>query len=175
MGIQGPQRAVGCTFLGLDFDLTSAMTGAEVTFLVRERSIQKISDMVTSIPEAQTLRAGPASKLYCMLNFLEFCLGELEQQACRPSKTGSYSVGSASRLSSCLEVVQAVLATRPQRRLWWRTANRVLAASDAAEEDPGQGSGGFHLVFFGEPQVRQSFVADVAARRPSHGPAGASR
>ena len=68
-------------------------------------------------------------------------------------------------LLASLEVVQAVLATKPQRRfqLWWRADERVLAANDAAEEEPRQGSGGFHLVFLDEPQKRHSFVANVHA------------
>ena len=47
-------------------------------------------------------------------------------------------------LMTSLEVIQAVLATKPQRKfqLWWRADGRVLAACDAAEDEPCQGSGG---------------------------------
>ena len=65
------QMAASGTFLGLDFDLTDAMSAGEVTFFVREWLIRKVSDLVASFPEAQTLRAGLASKIYGMLSFLE--------------------------------------------------------------------------------------------------------
>ena len=59
------------TFLGLDFDMTTAMSHGEVAFFVRERLVSKVSDLVASSLEARTLRSGLASKLYGMLNFLE--------------------------------------------------------------------------------------------------------
>ena len=59
------------TFLGLDFDMSPAMSRDKVAFFVRERLVTKVGDLVTSILEARTLRSGLASKLYGMLNFLE--------------------------------------------------------------------------------------------------------
>ena len=57
-------------------------------------------------------------------------------------------------LLASLEVVQAVLASKPMRRydLWW---------NEAAEDETNKGSGGFHLVFLDATQDRQSFVAVV--------------
>ena len=52
------------TFLGLDFDMTAAMSHGEVAFFVRERLVSKVSDLVAPILDARTLRAG-------LLNFLE--------------------------------------------------------------------------------------------------------
>ena len=121
------------TFLGLDFDMSTAMSHGKVAFFVRERLVTKVGDLVASILETRTLRSGLASKLYGMLNFLE--LGMF----------GRVGAGGLQR----------------QFQLWWRSEGRMLAASDAAEDEPGGGSGGFHLVFFDSPQKRLSFVAEV--------------
>ena len=111
------------TFLGFDFDMTTAMSHGEVAFFVRERLVSKVSDLVASILEARTLRSGLASKLYGMLNFLELGI------------FGRVGAGG----------LQAIL-----RR-------------GSSNGETGRGSGGFHLVFFGTPQKRLRFVAEVNA------------
>ena len=59
------------TFLGLDFDMSPAMSRGTVAFFVGKRLVSKVGDLVTSILKARTLRCGLAFKLYGMLNFLE--------------------------------------------------------------------------------------------------------
>ena len=110
--------------------------------------LTKVGDLVASILETRTLRSGLASKLYGMLNFLELGMfgrvGAGGLQAIKERLQRGETI--TPELMSSLEVVQAVLATRPQRQfqLWWRSEGRMLAASDAAEDKPGRGSGGFH-------------------------------
>ena len=60
-------------------------------------------------------------------------------------------------------MILAVLAVRPEREfdLFPRPLPRFLAASDAAEDVPGQGTGGFHIVWLDEPEKRESFAAVV--------------
>ena len=87
--------ASGGTFLGLDFNLTSTMTEGVVTFFVRKRLIQKVSDMVASVLEAQSLiaRLASISSLACSISSGWPCLGELGQGACMLSRNGSCSGG----------------------------------------------------------------------------------
>ena len=66
-------------------------------------------------------------------------------------------------IQACFDLIRAVLAVRPERQfdLFPRECRRFLAASDAAEDVPGQGSGGFHLVWLDAGEVRESFVAEI--------------
>ena len=64
------------------------------------------------------------------------------------------------------QVIETVLQLRPSRELHVlpRVLPRFVAASDAALEDPGQGTGGFLIVWLtGEVQMREAFVADIPA------------
>ena len=45
------------TFLGLDFDMSTAMSHGRVAFFVRERLVTKVGDVVASILETRTLRS----------------------------------------------------------------------------------------------------------------------
>ena len=66
-------------------------------------------------------------------------------------------------IMACFDLIRAVLAVRPDREfdVLPRECLRFLAASDAAEDIPGRGSGGFHLVWLDASEVRESFVAEI--------------
>ena len=124
------------TFLGLDFHFSGAM-----------------------IVDSRLFKSGVASKLYLELGmFGKVGAGGSQAIKDRQLQRGQ---GLTRELLASLEVAQAV--SRPMRRydLWWHAFHRVLAASDAAEDETKKGSRGFHLVFLDATQDRQSFVAVV--------------
>ena len=60
------------------------------------------------------------------------------------------------------QLIRALLKFRPERRFWVSNppVQRFIAASDAAEEKPRAGTGGFLLIWQqGASQVREGFVA----------------
>ena len=63
--------ALGLTFLGLDFELASALSEGAVIFFVRDRLVKKVQDIVPSIIHSDALSARTAYKLYGVLSFLE--------------------------------------------------------------------------------------------------------
>eukprot|EP00439_Symbiodinium_sp_Y106_P025386 s3674_g3.t1 len=68
------RMAISGSFLGLEFDFSSVLTQGYVgyvSFFVRARLVEKVTDLIESARASNTLRAGVASKLYGMLNFLE--------------------------------------------------------------------------------------------------------
>ncbi|CAE7937996.1 unnamed protein product, partial [Symbiodinium necroappetens] len=67
-------------------------------------------------------------------------------------------------LRQSMEVIRAVLAMRPRRRVEVFPSEhcRFVAASDAAEDVPGEGTGGFLLVWRSGLPSREAFVAEVS-------------
>ena len=132
------------TFLGLDFDFQSAL----------------VQDMVYNVLESRSFKPGVACKLYGMFNFLELGMfGKVGAGGLQAIKDRQLQRGQdlTPALLTSLDVVQSVLASKPMRRhdLWWQSFRRVLAASDAAEDEAKKGSGGFHLVFLDACQDRR--------------------
>ena len=138
-------------FLGLDYELAAALQDGAIAFFVRERLVKNVQDMVATVFQARSL-AGAASKFDGVLNVLEpgvfgwVGAGGLQAIKDRQMQHGQRLI---SELEASLRVIQAVMATKPKRKLevWWNPCDRVLAASDAAEDEQCQGSGGFLLDF----------------------------
>ena len=181
------RMAISGSFLGLEFDFSSVLTQGYVgyvSFFVRARLVEKVTDLIESARASNTLRAGVASKLYGMLNFLELGMfGRVGAGGLAAIKDRQMDKGvaltpaleeSLSMVLESLSMVLSVLRVRPERQydVGWRVHPRILAASDAAEDVPGCGTGGFHLVRFDAIQVRESFVAHVDAEVYSHFEAG---
>ena len=99
------------------------------------------------------------------LNFLE--QGMYGRVACGglaalSDRQGSRETVITDKLRDCFHLIRAILQLRPERRYWicQPPVLRFIAASDAAEEAPLRGTGGF-LVVWQHPrgQLRERFVA----------------
>ena len=66
-------------------------------------------------------------------------------------------------LQTCFDTVRALLKLKPQRTVEVLPAPcaRFVAASDAAEDTQGQGTGGFLLVWKGKIDFREAFEAII--------------
>ena len=155
------------TFLGLDFDLSEISGDGTVAFWVRSRLQEKVEDMLATAERTGVLPPGVASKLYGVLNFLEQGMygrvGTGGLQALKARQTEKV-VELTGALRQSMEVIRAVLAMRPRRRVEVFPSEhcRFVAASDAAEDVPGEGTGGFLLVWRSGLPSREAFVAEVS-------------
>ena len=155
------------TFLGLDFDLSEISGDGTVAFWVRSRLQEKVEDMLATAERTGVLPPRVASKLYGVLNFLEQGMygrvGTGGLQALKARQTEKV-VELTGALRQSMEVIRAVLATRPRRRVEVFPSEhcRFVAASDAAEDVPGEGTGGFLLVWRSGLPSREAFVAEVS-------------
>ena len=155
------------TFLGLDFDLSEISGDGTVAFWVRSRLQEKVEDMLATAERTGVLPPGVASKLYGVLNFLEQGMygrvGTGGLQALKARQTEKV-VELTGALRQSMEVIRAVLAMRPKRRVEVFPSEhcRFVAASDAAEDVPGEGAGGFLLVWRSGLPSREAFVAEVS-------------
>ena len=107
-----------------------------------------------------------ASKLYGVLNFLEqgvygrIRAGRLAGlKDCQQERDTVITAA----LQTCFETVRALLKLKRQRVVEVLPAPcaRVVAASDAAEDTPGQGTGGFLLVWSDNTEVHEAFEAST--------------
>ena len=151
------------TFLGLDHDLSQALSSGYVSFWARERLEAKLMSLIST----GSLPPGVASKLYGLANFFEQGIygrvgcGGLAAIKIRQQESCSELT---SAIHDCFEVLEAVVQNKPQRRVEVLPSlcPRFCVASDAALESPKQGSGGFLIVWLNpEAQVREAFVADL--------------
>ena len=132
------------TFLGLDFDLSQISSDGTVAFWVRSRLQERVEDMLVTAERTGVLPPGVASKLYGVLNFLEQGMygrvGTGGLQALKARQTEKV-VELTNALRQSMEVIRAVLALRPRRRVEVFPSEhcRFVAASDAAEDVPGGG------------------------------------
>ena len=155
------------TFLGLDFDLSEISGDGTVAFWVRSRLQEKVEDMLATAERTGVLPPRVASKLYGVLNFLEQGMygrvGTGGLQALKARQTEKV-VELTGALRQSMEVIRAVLAMRPRRRVEVFPSGhcRFVAASDAAEDVPGEGAGGFLLVWRSGLPSREAFVAEVS-------------
>ncbi|CAE7815805.1 unnamed protein product [Symbiodinium sp. CCMP2592] len=145
-------------FLGLEHDLSTALTEGFVTFWVREKLFTKLNGMIQHALNTQALRAGQASKMFGLLNFLGQGIygrvgrGGLAALADRQQSSDSHLT---QELRDCFQVVKAIVAMKPCRQFW------VVAPPEA----PRQGTGGFLLVWQrGRAQCWEGFVAAQPAR-----------
>ena len=138
-----------------------------VTFWARDRIQKKLLDIITQARSERRLPAGTGSKLYGIANFFEIgvwgrvgCGGLAAIKAWQQERTGELTPA----ILHSFEVLEAIISLKPCRHLYVRPLPhpRFIAASDAALEEPGNGSGGFLLVWFSDRgQQREAFVADI--------------
>ena len=155
------------TFLGIDFDFSEVPTSNCVTFWARERLLNKATTAISLARESGRFTPAQAAKLYGLLNFLESGMfGRVGCGGLRSIKDRQY--GRETHLTEALvqsfDIVETVLKCQPKRRLWLTNERwcRVVAASDAAQDAPQTGSGGY-LILWGQPcsQPREAFVAKI--------------
>ncbi|CAE7559557.1 unnamed protein product [Symbiodinium natans] len=148
-------------FLGLHHDLSRLESG-KVTFWARQRLVDKVAAMVAQARESGRLGHGQAAKLYGCLNFLAHgAFGKVGRAGLQSLSSHQYNKLGGDILSpelrQSLELVQAFLATKPRRelKLMGEPPPRFCVASDASQDQPGQGGAGALLV---DPQGRRHGV-----------------
>ena len=155
------------TFLGLEHDLSSAMSTGQVTFWVRDRLQEKLLDLINTAQQSAKLTPGVASKIYGLANFFEMgvygrvgCGGLAAIKQRQDEKSHSLSPA----LLQCFDVLRAVIHSKPTREfeVFPQPHLRFCVASDAALEVPKAGTGGFLIVWFSTcEEIREGFVADI--------------
>ena len=154
-------------FLGLDHDVSEALSHGVVKFWVRERLETKLMDLINTSRQSHKLTGGTAAKLYGIANFFEQGIyGRVGCGGLAAIKERQYEKGTivTSEIDACFSVLEALIRARPKRLFHTLPSypSRFCVASDAALETPGQGSGGFLIVWFNElSQLREAFVADI--------------
>ena len=138
-------------FLGLDHEVGHAIQRGALHFWVRPRLLQKVQDMINEALANERLLPGVASKLFGCLSFLNTgCYGKLGRSGLNSFKERQYSSDKhlTPALYHAFDMVQQLLALRPERLLPLApmATHRFIAASDAAQDAPRQGSAGALLV-----------------------------
>jgi len=142
-----PMQATG-QFLGLDHDVSQAVSHGYVSFSARERLEAKVLDILATCRTNHSLLPGTAAKLYGILNFLEQGIyGRVGCGGLAAIKERQYERGAqlTAPIAMCFEVIEAVLQSRPRRlfQVLPSDPQRFCVASDAALEAPRQGTGWF--------------------------------
>ena len=138
-------------FLGLEHDLSQAMSQGRVALWVRERLHQKIEGLVTQAETEQVLGSGTASKLYGSAVFFEQGtygkIGRAGLNGIKQRQQEPGVLGLNNNIQKSFNVLRAILQDRPMRQAVIRGLNpeRTLVASDAAFEGT-KGSGGLLIV-----------------------------
>lgn len=105
--------------------------------------------------------------MYGVANFFEQGIyGRVGCGGLAAIKERQYEKGTAltPEIEACFAVLEAIIQTRPKRTFHllpvWR--DRFCIASDAALEVPGEGTGGFLIVWLNQASsIREAFVADI--------------
>ena len=146
------QPAATGDFLGLMHDFSTLRHGT-IQVWVRQRLVVKILDIIQEARAANTLRPGQASKLFGCVAFLDQgVFGRVARAGLQAIKDRQYAASGRARLTgellAAFSTIEAVLALRPERlvRLLPQLGDRVVAASDAAQDARRVGSGGLLLV-----------------------------
>ncbi|CAE7417046.1 unnamed protein product [Symbiodinium sp. CCMP2592] len=160
-----PMSTVG-DFLGLEWDFRDVGRHHVVRFWVRSRLQAKVEGLLLQAEQDNYLPPGLASKLYGMLNFLEQGVyGRIGTGGIGALKERQYEAARelTPAVRSSFEVIRAILALRPRRsvEVLPSPCARFVAASDAAEDEPRKGTGGFLLLWPGSEPGREAFVAQV--------------
>ena len=154
-------------FLGLDHDMSDALTSGVVKFWARERLEHKLMDIISTARSTGKLMSGTAAKLYGIANFFEQGIyGRVGCGGLAAIKERQYEKGFqlTPAILASFEVLEAVVKSRPLRLFEVTPSNpwRFCVASDAALESPHQGTGGFVIVWLSPSvQSREAFVADI--------------
>ena len=137
-------------FLGLDHDLSATLSGGYVSFWARERLETKLMTIIQDCRKAQTLKPGVAAKLYGLTNFFEQGVyGRIGCGGLHAIKERQLVRGDqlTPAIEQCFQILEAVISIHQsaERELdvWPRHRERFVAASDAALESVGEGTGGF--------------------------------
>ena len=155
------------TFLGLDHDFTEVATASIVRFWARERIQEKLVTLMDTATLTEKLPPGVAAKIYGIANFFEMGVwgrigcGGLAPIKQRQQERSSELTGA---LKASFQLLRAIIQTKPSRCLEVLpySGPRFLAASDAALEQPRQGTGGFLIVWHDtEIQEREAFVSVI--------------
>ena len=155
------------TNLGLDFDLSPVPFSGGVRFSVRERLQTKVKGILESTETSGVLTSGVACKLYGVLNFPEQGvygrIGAGGLAALKDRLQERDTTMTAAALQQCFYTIWSLLTLKPQRVVEVVPAPcaQFMAASDAAEDTPGPGTGGFLLVWKDVVEVREAFKAEV--------------
>ena len=153
------------TFLGLDHDFGQVHAKGIVQFWARERIETKLLHLMKNAEDSGKLQPGVAAKIYGIANFFELGVwGRIGCGGLAPIKRRQQerSAELTEELRQCFSLLRTVITTRPSRHIeiWPHAGLRFLAASDAALESPGQGTGGFLVVWHDDHrQQREAFVS----------------
>ena len=122
---------------------------------------------MTNAEETSKLQPGVAAKIYGIANFFELGVwGRIGCGGLAPIKRRQQERTSelTEELRHCFHLLRTIISTKPSRQIeiWPHTGPRFLAASDAALESPGQGTGGFLVVWHDDRfQQREAFVSII--------------
>lgn len=156
-------------FLGLWHSVSQTMHSGHVTFWVRDRLVQKVEGFLAEAHHRHSLPPGIAAKLYGCLNFLGHgCWAKVgrsglvalqERQTC---KKGPFPL--TEELAASLQLIRSLLALKPSRHydLEPSTSSRFVAASDAAQDAPREGSAG--CLFLSPSKERLAYILQVDER-----------
>ena len=151
-------------FLGLWHDFTMTHHTGQVQFWVRDRLNTKVTDYIHEALCSKRMTSGTASKLFGCLTFLTTgCYGKLGRAGLNVLKERQYSTETLvdGALEGALTRILGLLKLQPHRELPMIPLGmqRVIVASDAAQDEPRQGSAG-SLVVDGLGQ-RFAYVMEV--------------
>ena len=152
-------------FLGLEHDLSEALSSGCVYFWTKPKLVAKLHSMMMTAQADRQLSSGQASKIYGLANFFEQGIfGRVGNGGLHAIKARQYERDSSLNedIHQCFQVLQAVIAAKPRRQFPILDVPhpRFCAASDAALEEPRQGSGGFLITWFqGTYEFREAFIA----------------
>ena len=154
-------------FLGLIHDVAACHQGAPVKFWVRDRLLTKVTDIMEEAIQTRRLPPGLAAKLFGCLGFLTAgCFGKLGRSGLHSIKERQYSsqVVMTPEIEQSFDRIRALLQLKPERELPFNPVrrHRYLAASDAAQERPREGSAG---VLFIDPRgSRRAYVVHISPK-----------
>ena len=117
--------------------------------------------------DSSKLQPGVAAKIYGIANFFELGVwGRIGCGGLAPITRRQQERSSelTEELRQCFNLLRTIITTRPSRQIeiWPHAGLRFLAASDAALESPGQGTGGFLVVWHDDHlQQREAFVSII--------------
>ena len=156
-------------FLGLDHDMSEALSHGHVKFWAKAKLHGKLQGMLAASCSTQRLIPGAAAKVYGLANFLELGMfGKAGAGGLHPIRMRQDERRSTLTAEICrsFELLEAVFQVQPRRvfEVMHRACPRFFAASDAALEVPGEGTGGFLIVWCdAQAKLREGFVAQIPA------------
>ena len=159
IGCLAPHLQYFETFLGLDHDFSQVHGNKFIQFWARERIEQKLLNFMATAERSDKLQPGVAAKIYG--NWGRIGCGGLAPIKHRQQERTSELT---EELRQCFHLLKTIIATKLSRHIEVApyAGPRFLAASDAALETPGQGTGGFLVVWHdGHGQFREAFVSII--------------